>query len=68
MSTEEYRASLKEKIPYGMYFFGQGMIYTLVSQYLMMYSRITHICLRWSYRLSCSGEKSGTVSMTPCSG
>ena len=37
MSTEEYRASLKEKIPYGMYFFGQGMIYTLVSQYLMMY-------------------------------
>ena len=37
MSTEEYKASLKEKIPYGMYFFGQGMIYTLVSQYLMMY-------------------------------
>lgn len=37
MSAEEYKASLKEKIPYGMYFFGQGMIYTLVSQYLMMY-------------------------------
>lgn len=37
MSTEEYKSSLKEKIPYGMYYFGQGIIYTLVSQFLMMY-------------------------------
>ncbi len=37
MSTKEYKTSLKEKIPYGMYYFGQGMIYTLVSQFLMMY-------------------------------
>lgn len=37
MSTEEYKTSLKEKVPYGMYYFGQGMIYTLVSQFLMMY-------------------------------
>ena len=37
MSKEEYKASLKEKIPYGCYFFGQGMVYTMVSQFLMMY-------------------------------
>lgn len=37
MSVQEYKTSLKEKIPYGMYYFGQGMIYTLVSQFLMMY-------------------------------
>lgn len=37
MSTEEYKSSLKEKIPYGMYYFGQGIVYTLVSQFLMMY-------------------------------
>lgn len=34
---EEYGATLKEKIPYGMYYFGQGMVYTMVSQFLMMY-------------------------------
>ncbi len=37
MSTEEYKTSLKEKVPYGMYYFGQGLVYTLVSQFLMMY-------------------------------
>lgn len=37
MSREEYKSSLKEKIPYGMYFFGQGIVYTLVSQFLMFY-------------------------------
>ena len=37
MSAEEYKTSLKEKVPYGMYYFGQGMVYTLVSQFLMMY-------------------------------
>lgn len=37
MSVQEYKASLREKISFGSYFFGQGMIYTLVSQFLMMY-------------------------------
>lgn len=37
MSREEYKSSLKEKIPYSMYFFGQGLVYTLVSQFLMFY-------------------------------
>lgn len=37
MEAQEYKATLKEKIPYGMYYFGQGMVYTLVSQFLMMY-------------------------------
>ncbi len=37
MSSAEYKTSLREKIPYGMYYFGQGMIYALVSQFLMMY-------------------------------
>lgn len=37
MSAQEYKTSLKEKIPYGMYYFGQGMVYTLISQFLMMY-------------------------------
>ena len=30
MSREEYKSSLKEKIPYSMYAFGQGIVYTLV--------------------------------------
>lgn len=37
MSREEYKSSLKEKIPYSMYAFGQGIVYTLVSQFLMFY-------------------------------
>ncbi len=37
MSTQEYKSSLKEKISYGMYYFGQGLVYTLVSQFLMFY-------------------------------
>lgn len=37
MSVQEYKTSLREKIPYGMYYFGQGMIYALISQFLMMY-------------------------------
>ena len=43
MSTEEYRASLKEKIPYGMYFFEQGMIYTLVLHGLRISAYADHI-------------------------
>lgn len=68
MSTEEYRASLKEKIPYGMYFFGQGMIYTLVSQYLMMYYTDYAYLPTLVISVIMFGGKSGTVSMTPCSG
>ncbi len=37
MNTEEYKTTLKEKVSYGMYYFGQGLVYTLVSQFLMMY-------------------------------
>lgn len=37
MSKDEYKSSLREKIPYSMYAFGQGIIYTLVSQFLMFY-------------------------------
>ena len=63
MSAEEYKASLKEKIPYGMYFFGQGMIYTLVSQYLMMY--YTDYAYLPTLVIS---EKSGMVSTIRCLG
>lgn len=37
MTKTDNRVPLKEKIPYGLYFFGQGLIYTLVSQYLLFY-------------------------------
>lgn len=31
------RTTVKERISYGMYFFGQGLIYTIISQYLMFF-------------------------------
>lgn len=37
MDKKKNRAFCREKIPYGLYFFGQGLIYTLVSQYLLFY-------------------------------
>lgn len=37
MSKSNEKAGMKEKLPYGLYFFGQGLVYTLVSQYLLFY-------------------------------
>ena len=39
MDQEKYtpQTRMSERFSYGFYFFGQGLIYTIVSQYLMLY-------------------------------
>ena len=33
----QHQTTMRQRVPYGIYFFGQGLIYTLVSQYLIFY-------------------------------
>lgn len=36
-TTVQRQTKLRERVAYGFYFFGQGLIYTMVAQYLMFY-------------------------------